>query len=283
MLNLLHLKYFYDTIRLKSLSKAAQLNRVSQSAVSQAITRLEKSLHQPLLHHGKRVLVITSQGKLLYEKAASLITLHEQITASFAEQSPQKTVVSMACPYCFAMAFLDRVLKSMQQHHSDLHLKVIPCQPNQIKERLLSGEADIGITLNEEDIRGVNRELLLEGQYDLYGPASHKHLETAPMFLDSITIPKLDSWIETYNTRPLVEIGSNVVIAKLVEAGIGIGLFPDYLHTTNAFHIVPTTDTVPSLKYKLHCIWPKQPTLTTPIREIRSALKAAMTPNAKNV
>lgn len=276
MLNLLHLKYFYDTIRLKSLSKAAQLNHVSQSAVSQAITRLEKALHQPLLNHGKRVLLITPQGKLLFEKAASLIALHEQITASFTDQSPQKTIVSIACTHCFAMAFLEKIIVTLQQQHTGLHLKVVPCQPNLIKDRLVSGEADIAITLNEEDVRGVNHELLLEGQYELYTSANHENIETSPIFIDKVTCNKLDEWFETHNTRPMIEIGSNVVIAKLVESGIGIGLFPDYLRTTNTFRIVSAAQHFPGVKYKLFSIWPKQSALSIPIRNIRSALTAAM-------
>jgi len=39
--NLQHLKYFYDTIRLKGVSQAALENHVSQSAVSQGIAKLE--------------------------------------------------------------------------------------------------------------------------------------------------------------------------------------------------------------------------------------------------
>ncbi len=50
-MNLNHLKYFFDSATAQSLSRAAQQNRVSQSAISQAIRSIENSLDCSLIEH----------------------------------------------------------------------------------------------------------------------------------------------------------------------------------------------------------------------------------------
>jgi len=146
MLNSIHIKYFYDTVRLKSVSKAAEHNCVSQSAVSQAISRLEKSLKQPLLHHGKRTLQLTPQGKLFFEKAAQFIILQEDLLSCFSEKSMDSSVVSISCTHSLALSLLCPALSLLQKNYPSLAVHVNIDHPEAIKEKVSSGITDIGLT-----------------------------------------------------------------------------------------------------------------------------------------
>jgi len=63
------LKTFHAAAESGSLTAAAELLRISQSAVSRQITALEDSLDTPLFHRHARGLTLTEQGRILYNTA----------------------------------------------------------------------------------------------------------------------------------------------------------------------------------------------------------------------
>ena len=69
------LKIFCDVIETQSFSKAAMLNYISQSAVSQQIRGLEEKYDRRLIERGKRNLAPTQAGKMLYEGAKEILDL----------------------------------------------------------------------------------------------------------------------------------------------------------------------------------------------------------------
>ncbi len=60
------IKYFIDTVQMKSLTKAADKNFVSRPAISQSIKRLEEWSGHQLITHDKRVFALTEQGQNLF-------------------------------------------------------------------------------------------------------------------------------------------------------------------------------------------------------------------------
>ena len=58
------LKLFRDVAHLRSISKAAGMNEISQSAVSQYLQDLEAQVGMTLLDRGSRPLTVTEAGKL---------------------------------------------------------------------------------------------------------------------------------------------------------------------------------------------------------------------------
>ena len=63
------LKTFHAAAETGSLTAAAELLKISQSAVSRQITALEDSLDTPLFHRHARGLTLTEQGRILYNTA----------------------------------------------------------------------------------------------------------------------------------------------------------------------------------------------------------------------
>src|SRR5262245_58408868 len=67
------LKLYCDVVRLRSLSRAASANGVSQSAATQSIQRLETELDLPLLDRSRRPLEATDEGRGFYEACRTLL------------------------------------------------------------------------------------------------------------------------------------------------------------------------------------------------------------------
>src|SRR5215469_12202989 len=71
-INMYHLKFFYDAATLKSVSDAAKKNFVTQSAISQGIAKLEKTLGVEIVTHSRQNFALTSEGKVVYEQAKAI-------------------------------------------------------------------------------------------------------------------------------------------------------------------------------------------------------------------
>ena len=68
-----HLKYFVDAATALSVSEAARVNRVSSSAISQAIRSLESHFEMSLLDHAKKRFILTPEGRHLLKGATNLL------------------------------------------------------------------------------------------------------------------------------------------------------------------------------------------------------------------
>lgn len=60
------LKVFCDLAETESFTKAAQINQVTQSAVSQTITALERLFNSLLIERSKKNFRLTPEGDVLY-------------------------------------------------------------------------------------------------------------------------------------------------------------------------------------------------------------------------
>ena len=76
------LRLYCDVVRLRSFSRGAQSNFVSQSAASQAVQQLEAQVGASLIDRTKRPFVVTPEGQTFYEACRELLESWEKATAS---------------------------------------------------------------------------------------------------------------------------------------------------------------------------------------------------------
>ena len=80
------LKVFCDLAETESFTKAAQINQVTQSAVSQQISSLERQFKSLLIERSKKKFRLTREGQVLYEYSKQIIqtfeALHSRLRAS---------------------------------------------------------------------------------------------------------------------------------------------------------------------------------------------------------
>ena len=67
------LRMYCDVVRLRSFSRGAALNLVSQSAASQAVRQLEAQLGVSLVDRTKRPFVVTPEGQTFYEACRGVL------------------------------------------------------------------------------------------------------------------------------------------------------------------------------------------------------------------
>ena len=67
------LRLYCDVVRLRSFSRGAEQNFVSQSAASQAVQQLERQLGVALIDRTKRPFVVTPEGEAFYAACRALL------------------------------------------------------------------------------------------------------------------------------------------------------------------------------------------------------------------
>ena len=78
-LNYHHLRYFRAIAREGSLTRAAQLLNVSQSALSVQLGRLEESLGQPLFERKNKALTLTEAGRIALDYSESIFRSGDEL------------------------------------------------------------------------------------------------------------------------------------------------------------------------------------------------------------
>ncbi|MCP5120399.1 MAG: LysR family transcriptional regulator, partial [bacterium] len=76
-MNLNHLNLFKDIARERSITRGAESNGISQSAASQHLSELERSLDVKLLDRGTRPLKLTDAGRLYYQFCRDVLRRRE--------------------------------------------------------------------------------------------------------------------------------------------------------------------------------------------------------------
>lgn len=77
------LKVFCDLVDTGSFTRSAVINGVTQSAVSQQISALERNFKTPLLdrQQGKGRVRLTRKGQVLYDSAKKILAVYDSLSA----------------------------------------------------------------------------------------------------------------------------------------------------------------------------------------------------------
>src|SRR6202795_4379331 len=78
-------KVFCDLAETESFTKAAQINEVTQSAVSQQISSLERLFKSLLIERSKKKFRLTREGQVLYDYSKQVIHLYDSLHSKLQE------------------------------------------------------------------------------------------------------------------------------------------------------------------------------------------------------
>lgn len=111
-------KYFVDVVDSKSFTKAGEINYVTQTAVSQQIASLEKSIGGKLIERGKGGFVITELGEIVYEKAKQMLEINEQMTREI-EQQKEQYIIRIGIDSSINKFFWAKMQRMIDEYYSE--------------------------------------------------------------------------------------------------------------------------------------------------------------------
>ena len=140
------LKIFCDVVRQRSFSQAAQLSGITQSAVSQIVSQLEKRMNVKLIDRSTRPLQLTPVGQRYYEGCKTLLEQYEALESGIQSEHVEITGdVTVAAIYSVGLSDMGQYVQRFQQELPRAEVRIDYLHPDRVYERVTDGTADLGL------------------------------------------------------------------------------------------------------------------------------------------
>ncbi len=145
-MNLDTLRLYCDVVRLRSFSRGAAANSVSQSAASQAIQQLEAELDVALLDRSRRPPQATEEGRGFYEACRTLLQGFDKARADLAASRQRvEGTVRVAAIYSVGLHDMSRHMQPFMAAYPQARVLLECLHPHKVVEVVVNDEADVGI------------------------------------------------------------------------------------------------------------------------------------------
>ncbi|MBI5386223.1 MAG: LysR family transcriptional regulator [Verrucomicrobia bacterium] len=140
------LKVFCDLAETESFTKSAQINHVTQSAVSQQISSLERLFKSLLIERSKKKFRLTREGQVLYDYSKEIIQTYESLLSKVQEiKEIISGTIRVATIYSIGLHDLPPYLKKFLKAYPTVNVHVEYRRSNQVYEDVLGNVVDLGL------------------------------------------------------------------------------------------------------------------------------------------
>jgi len=140
------LKVFCDLAETESFTKAAQINGVTQSAVSQQISSLERQFKSLLIERSKKKFRLTREGQVLYDFSKQIIQTFDALGSKLQEiKDIISGTIRVATIYSIGLHDLPPYIKRFLKDYPTVHVHVEYRRANQVYEDVLGNVVDLGL------------------------------------------------------------------------------------------------------------------------------------------
>ena len=236
------LKVFCDLAETESFTKAAQINSVTQSAVSQQISSLERIFKSLLIERSKKRFRLTREGQVLYDYSKQIIQTYESLHSKLQEL---KDIISgtirVATIYSIGLHDLPPYIKKFMKNYPTVNVHVEYRRANQVYEDVYSNVVDMGLVAypikdSKLEIIPLRKEplvLICHPQHPFAKQKSVrlKHLADQKVIGFEPDIPTrkaLDKILREYGAelKYLMEFDNVETVKRAVEIDAGVSIVP---------------------------------------------------------
>lgn len=155
-MNPANLRLIRDAAHYRSISKAARLSDISQSAASQAIQEIERELGAELFDRATRPLTVTTAGKLYTEFCRDVLRRHDELLASLnVLRKRADETVRLAAIYSVGLSEMEGIESRFAQRFPDAQLEILYLRPERVWEAVAHDRADLGLMSYAESSREI--------------------------------------------------------------------------------------------------------------------------------
>jgi LysR family carnitine catabolism transcriptional activator len=238
MLSLTHLKYFRDAAMLGGIAPAAQRNRISPSAVSQAIKNLEAHFDAALLSHSRNRFALTAEGKHLLERSHALFTATDRLEDEMKFAKDAYTgEIHFATQQSIAHHLLPQFMVELRQAFPELRPMIKLAPTDVVKRWIETREVEFGLSVDNIAHDSFLSLPIYRGRYVYVestkaksaAPEAKAYITPGEATREAITFRREFELKYGKPAHVVMEIKSWGVVKRFAELGMGVGLIPDYL------------------------------------------------------
>ena len=255
------LKIFHTVAEASSFTKASTVLNLSQSAISRQIQSLEHELKLQLFERHARGLVLTDNGKYLFQTAHEVISKLKDVEATLSDEKDKlKGKLTVTTVVSFGTTWLTPRIQEFMTLHPDIEIELIFDD----KELDLSTrQADIGIWMRRPKQLNYIQKKLINLHYHIYGSIKYLEKHGYPKNLSDLSKHKFitygrgapspvfnPDWVlkvgakDNQKRKPVMKVNSVYGLLLAVQSGVGLAALPDYItaNQTNLVKVLPETE-----------------------------------------
>jgi DNA-binding transcriptional LysR family regulator len=235
-------KIFADLVETKSFSRAAKLNGITQSAVSQQARSMERHFKTLLIDRSQKQFQLTREGDRVYESAKEMLHAYEKLMSELQEM---KKVISgtirISTIYSIGLHELPPYIKQFLSEYPSVNVRVEYRRSNLVYEDIIHNAVDFGLVAFPVKMRQIeivpfrddNLVLVCHPNHPLAGKkdvevealVDYKFIGFDP---DIPTRKAVDSIFRDYKfeIETVMEFDNIETVKRAVEIDAGIAIVP---------------------------------------------------------
>jgi len=235
-------KIFADLVETKSFSRAAKLNGITQSAVSQQARSMERHFKTLLIDRSQKQFQLTREGDRVYESAKEMLHAYEKLMSELQEM---KKVISgtirISTIYSIGLHELPPYIKQFLSEYPSVNVRVEYRRSNLVYEDIIHNAVDFGLVAFPVKMRQIeivpfrddnlvlvchpNHPLAGKKEVEVEALVDYKFIGFDP---DIPTRKAVDSIFRDYKfeIETVMEFDNIETVKRAVEIDAGIAIVP---------------------------------------------------------
>jgi len=269
-MDLQRLRGFYWTAQLGSVTGAARMIHVSQSAISHQLRSLEEELGTKLYERTRRGIALTPDGVRLVEYARRIVHAADDLQSDFADKGTRpRGTIRIAAFRGIATHALPAITQRYHAAYPDVRLMIASRAFDTILlDMVHRGEADLGAVASWNDLGGMH--YLEFASHDMVACTAPDHPWVGrpdPPTLEELAGQhlvlyepgtairnRLEETFHRHGLRPdvSVSVGGSQALLEFVRIGLGVGLVSSLVAAPGrdpGLHVIPVSDLFGKLGY----------------------------------
>src|SRR5258705_1851038 len=236
------LKVFCDLAETESFTKAAHINEVTQSAVIQQISSLERLFKSLLIERSKKKFRLTREGQVLYDYSKQIIAGYVALQHKLQEiKDIISGTIRVATIYSIGLHDLPPYLKKFLKAYPTVNVHVEYRRANQVYEDVLGNVVDLGLVAypvrdNKLELFPLRKDTLVLVSHPQHPLARNKGIKLKTLsgqkfigFEPDIPSRKaLDKILKENNVdvQHVMEFDNIETVKRAVEIDAGVAIVP---------------------------------------------------------
>jgi LysR family transcriptional regulator, transcriptional activator of the cysJI operon len=237
------LKVFCDLAETESFTKAAQVNGVTQSAVSQQISSLERTFKSLLIERSKKKFRLTREGQVLYDFSKQIIQTYDTLNNKLQEiKDIISGMIRVSTIYSIGLHDLPPYIKRFMKDYPTVNIHVEYRRSNQVYEDVLGNVVDLGLVAypakdSKLEILPLRKDTLVMICHPQHPFARMKSMKLKTIIgqkfvgfePDIPTRKALDKILKEYgvDVETVMEFDNIETVKRAVEIDAGISIVPE--------------------------------------------------------
>ncbi len=235
-------KIFADLVETKSFSKAAKINGITQSAVSQQARAMERHFKTLLVDRSQKQFQLTREGQRVYDASKEVLHQYEKLLSELQEM---KKVISgtirISTIYSIGLHELPPYIKRFLQDFPSVNVRVEYRRSNLVYEDILHNSVDFGLVAFPVKVRQIEAVPFRNDRLVLITHPSHALAQCTQVNMRDLLGQKFIGFDPDIPTRkavdqifrdhkldiePVMEFDNIETVKRAVEIDHGIAIVP---------------------------------------------------------